>query len=166
MSELTESKIIVRNYRTSDYEETLEILKHLQTKYDIGLNEDIWRKSSGLRQFKPNLKKITLIAENADSGEVIGMGIVEAKKDSIGRFIGYLDNWATKQEYIGKNVGKILADKATQILKSWGCYSIRINLGYDIASVQKLVKVMGKGLGFKPLFIVLEKKFENEVENT
>ena len=113
-----EGKIIVRNYRTSDYEETLEILKHLQAKYDIGLNEDIWRKSSGLRQFKPNLKKITLIAEKEDSGEVIGMGIVEAKKDSIGRFIGYLDNWATKQEYIGKNVGKILADKATQILKS------------------------------------------------
>ncbi len=161
MSEQVSTNIIVRNYRTSDYEETLEILKHLQNKYDIGLSEEIWRESSGLRQFKPNLKRITLIAEDKDSGEVVGMGVIEAKKDSIGRYIGYLDNWATKPDYIGKGVGKVLAEKATSILKSWGCYSIRINLGYDIASVKKLIHVMGKSLGFKPLFIVLEKKFEN-----
>ena len=162
MSEQVENGIIVRNYRTSDFEETLEILKHLQTKYDIGLSEDIWRESSGLRQFKPNLKRITLIAEDKNSGEVVGMGVIEAKKDSIGRFIGYLDNWATKPNYIGRGVGKILAEKATNILKSWGCYSIRINLGYDIASVKKLIHIMSKNMGFKPIFIVLEKKFENE----
>ena len=91
MSEQVSTNIIVRNYRTSDYEETLEILKHLQNKYDIGLSEEIWRESSGLRQFKPNLKRITLIAEDKDSGEVVGMGVIEAKKDSIGRYIGYLD---------------------------------------------------------------------------
>ena len=162
MSEQIQSEIIVRNYRTSDFDETLEILKHLQNKYDIGLNEEIWRKSSGLRQFKPNLKRITLIAEKKDTGEVVGMGIIEAKKDSIGRFIGYLENWATKPNCIGEGIGKILAEKATQILQSWGCYSIRINLGYDIASVQKLVNIMGKNLGFKPMFIVLEKKFEDD----
>ncbi|MFX1275655.1 MAG: GNAT family N-acetyltransferase [Promethearchaeota archaeon] len=162
MSEQIENEIIVRNYRTSDFEETLEILKHLQTKYDIGLSEDIWRESSGLRQFKPNLKRITLIAEDKNSGEVVGMGVIEAKKDSIGRYIGYLENWATKPDYIGRGVGKILAEKATNILKSWGCYSIRINLGYDIASIKKLIHIMSKNMGFKPIFIVLEKKFENE----
>ena len=155
MSETVESEFIVRNYRTSDFEETLKILKHLQEKYDIGLSEDIWRQSSGLRQFKPNLKRITLIAEEKNSGEVVGMGVLEAKKDSIGRYIGYLENWATKPEYIGKGVGKILAEKAIQILETWGCYSIRINLGYDMGSVQKLVNLMNKNLGFKPIFIVL-----------
>ena len=164
MSEQLETDIIVRNYRTSDYEETLEILEHLQDKYDIGLTEEIWRESSGLRQFKPNLKRITLIAEDIKSGEVVGMGIIEAKKDSIGRYIGYLDNWATKPNYIGRGIGKVLAEKAISILKSWGCYSIRINLGYDIASVKKLMNIMGKNMGFKPMFIVLEKKFENEKE--
>lgn len=162
MSEELNSEVIVRNYRTSDYEATLEILTHLQAKYDIGWSEEIWRKSSGLRQFKPNLKRITLIAEEKNSGEVVGMGIIEAKKDSIGRYIGYLENWATKPEYIGKHVGKVLAEKAIQILQSWGCYSIRINLGYDRPSAQKLVKIMDTNLGFKPLFIVLEKKFEKE----
>ncbi len=162
MSEEVNSSVIVRNYRTSDYEATLEILKHLQTKYDIGLSEEIWRKSSGLRQFKPNLKRITLIAEEKNSGEVVGMGIIEAKKDSIGRYIGYLENWAVKPDLIGKHVGKVLAEKAIQILQSWGCYSIRINLGYDTTAAEKLVKIMDSNLGFKPLFIVLEKKFESD----
>ena len=53
---LKEEDIIIRNYRTSDYKATLEILKALNELFDIGFNENQWRESSGLRQFKPNLK--------------------------------------------------------------------------------------------------------------
>ena len=35
---VSEEDIIIRNYRTSDYEATLEILKQLHEIYDIGLN--------------------------------------------------------------------------------------------------------------------------------
>jgi hypothetical protein len=159
--EYTEEDVIIRNYRTSDYNATLEILRELHSKYDIGLNEDKWRESSGLRQFKPNLKRITLIAEVKSSGEVIAMGVIEAQKSNLGQYIGYLDNWATKQEFVGKNVGKILADRATQMLKSWGCESIRINLGYGVP--EKLLKVFGR-TGFKPVLVVLEKRIAKEEE--
>ncbi len=155
--EIEDSDIIIRNYRTSDYEETLKILRQLQDKYDIGLNEEKWRKSSGLRQFKPNLKRITLIAEIKSSGEIAGMGMCEAVKNNIGMYVGYLDNWATKEEYIGKKVGKVLAERSIQMLRSWGCDSIRINMAYNID--KRLIDVVGK-IGFKPILIVLEKKFE------
>ena len=155
-TEVEEEEIIIRNYRTSDYEATLEILQRLHTEYDIGLDEDKWKKSSGLRQFKPNLKRITLIAELKETGEVIGMGMLEATKDTLGIYYGYLDNWAVKQEYIGKRVGKILADRAIQILRSWGCESIRINIGYGAS--EKLIRVFSTA-GFKPKLIILEKKF-------
>ncbi len=151
--------IIIRNYRTSDYLSTLEILRELHNQYNIGLNESKWRESSGLRQFKPNLKRITLIAEYKTTGEVMGMGMLEAVKNTLGQYIGYLDNWATKKSFIGKQVGKILADKAIQILKSWGCDSIRINLGYGTSD--KLIKVFGK-TGFHPILVVLEKRFNED----
>ncbi|MFO7795232.1 MAG: GNAT family N-acetyltransferase [Promethearchaeia archaeon] len=152
---LEEEEIIIRNYRTSDYEATLEILQQLHDKYDIGLEEDKWKKSSGLRQFKPNLKRITLIAELKETGEVVGMGMVEAVKNTLGQYIGYLDNWAVKKDYIGKQVGKILAERAVQILSSWGCDSIRINIGYGASD--KLIKVF-QAAGFNPILTVLEKK--------
>jgi predicted N-acetyltransferase YhbS len=152
-------EIIIRNYRTSDYQATLEILRQLHNTYNIGLNEQKWKESSGLRQFKPNLKRITLIAEYKPTGEVVGMGMLEAVKNSLGQYIGYLDNWATKKEYIGKRVGEILAKRAIYILKSWGCESVRINIGYN--ADKKLINVIGK-VGFTPILIVLEKKITEE----
>lgn len=153
-----EDDIIIRNYRTSDYLATLEILRELQDQYNIGLNEQKWKESSGLRQFKPNLKRITLIAELKSTGEVVSMGMLEAVKNNLGQYIGYLNNWATKKEFIGKGVGKILADRAIQILKSWGCESVRINMAYT--SDERLLNIFGK-VGFKPIITVLEKRFEN-----
>jgi GNAT superfamily N-acetyltransferase len=158
-NEFNDENIIIRNYRTSDYKATLEILTELNNQYDIGLNEERWRESSGLRQFKPNLKRITLIAELKEKGEVVGMGIIEAQKNTIGQYIGYLNHWATKGEYIGKKVGKILADRAIQMLRSWGCDSIRITLGYGVSD--KLIKIFGH-TGFKPVEVILEKRFEKE----
>ena len=154
--ELKEQDIIIRNYRTSDYQATLEILQELNEMFDIGFNEKQWRESSGLRQFKPNLKRITLIAELKSTGQVVSMGMIEAVKNTLGRYIGYLDHWATKKEFIGKGVGKILADRAIQILESWGTDSIRINLAYK--TTKKLLDVFGKA-GFQPIITVLEKRF-------
>ncbi len=155
-NEIQEEDIIIRNYRTSDYEATLEILKELHEMFDIGFTETQWRESSGLRQFKPNLKRITLIAELKSTGQVVSMGMIEAVKNTLGRYIGYLDNWATKKEVIGKGVGKLLADRAIQILESWGTDSIRINLAYK--TDKKLLDVFGK-VGFLPIITVLEKRF-------
>jgi predicted N-acetyltransferase YhbS len=154
---LTQDEVIIRNYRTSDYQATLEILQELQDQFDIGLDEQKWKESSGLRQFKPNLKRITLIAEIKSTGQVVSMGMLEAVKNNIGQYIGYLNNWATKKEFIGKGVGKLLADKAIQILQSWGCESVRINMAYE--GEKKLIDIFGK-LGFNPIIIVLEKKFD------
>ncbi len=158
-SVIEEGEIVIRNYRTSDYQATLEILKQLNHTYDIGLSEEKWRQSSGLRQFKPNLKRITLIAEYKSTGAVVGMGMLEAVKNSLGQYIGYLDNWATKREYIGKQIGQILAKKAISILKSWGCEAIRINLGYNVD--KKLLNIFGK-IGFNPILVVLEKRCDND----
>jgi hypothetical protein len=156
---LKEDDIIIRNYRTSDYQATLKILKELQSKYNIGFVESKWRETSGLRQFKPNLKRITLIAELKKTGQVVSMGMLEAVKSNLGQYIGYLNNWATKKEFIGKGVGKILADRAIQILKSWGCEAVRINMAY--IGDQKLIDVFNK-VGFEPIITVLEKKFDTE----
>ena len=156
---LTPDDIIIRNYRTSDYEATLDILKELQNFVDIGLDEKRWKESSGLRQFKPNLKRITLIAELKSTGEVVSMGMLEAIKNNLGQYIGYLNKWATKKEYIGMGVGKILADRAIQILQSWGCESVRINMAYE--GDEKLIHIFEK-TGFQPIIIVLEKRFEND----
>ena len=90
--EIKEKDIIIRNYRTSDYQATLEILKDLNELLDIGFEEKQWRESSGLRQFKPNLKRITLIAELKLDGAVVSMGVIEAVKTTIGRYVGRLDS--------------------------------------------------------------------------
>ena len=156
---LKEEDIIIRNYRTSDYKATLKILRELQEQYNIGFVESKWRETSGLRQFKPNLKRITLIAELKKTGQVVSMGMLEAVKTNLGQYIGYLNNWATEKEFIGKGVGKILADRAIQILKSWGCEAVRINMAY--VGEQKLIDIFGK-VGFKPIITVLEKKFDSE----
>ena len=159
---IKEEDIIIRNYRTSDYQATLKILLELQNKFNIGFVESKWRETSGLRQFKPNLKRITLIAELKSTGDVASMGMLEAVKNNLGQYIGYLNNWATKKEFIGKGVGQILADRAVQILKSWGCDAVRINMAYGgDKKLQKLIEVFGK-VGFKPIITVLEKKFEND----
>ena len=154
---LDKDEVIIRNYRTSDYKATLEILKELQDQFDIGLDEIKWRETSGLRQFKPNLKRITLIAELKETGEVVSMGMLEAVNNNLGQYIGYLNHWATKKGFIGKGVGNILADKAIQILKSWGCESVRINMAYK--GERKLIDIFAK-VGFEPIIIVLEKKFD------
>ena len=156
---LTGEDIIIRNYRTSDYQATLKILKELQSKYNIGFIESKWRETSGLRQFKPNLKRITLIVELKKTSQVVSMGMLEAVKSNLGQYIGYLNNWATEKEFIGKGVGKLLADRAIQILKSWGCDAVRINMAY--IGDKKLIDVFGK-VGFKPIITVLEKKFETD----
>ena len=153
-----EDYIVIRNYGTSDYSATLKLLKQLHDIYNIGLKEGQWIPSSGLRQFKPNLKRETLIAELKSTKEVIGMGVIEALKNQLGQYTGYLNNWAIKKEFIGKGMGKYLADKAIEILKSWGCESIRINLGYYVP--EKLLNVFGLA-GFQPLMVVLEKRFED-----
>ena len=159
---IKEEDIIIRNYRTSDYQATLTILKELQSQLNIGFVESKWRETSGLRQFKPNLKRITLIVELKTTGQVVSMGMLEAVKSNLGQYIGYLNNWATEKEFIGKGVGQILADRATQILKSWGCEAVRINMAYGGGKkLQKLIDVFGK-VGFKPIITVLEKKFEND----
>jgi len=150
-------EIIIRNYRTSDYKATLEILGELQEKFNIGLDEAKWRETSGLRQFKPNLKRITLIAELKATGQVVSMGMLEAVKNNLGQYLGYLNSWATKKEFIGRGVGKILANRAIQILKSWGCEAVRINMAYH--GVKRLIEIFGK-IGFDPIIIVLEKKFD------
>jgi len=154
--EVMENEIIVRNYSTSDYQATLEILKQIHDKYDIGIKEEHWSPLSGLRHFKPNLKRITLIAELKSTKEVIGMGMIKASKNILGQYIGYLEHWAITKEFIGKHVGKILADKAIQILISWGCESIRINLAYG--TPEKLLKVFAN-TGFTPIMKVLERRF-------
>ena len=157
--DLDKEDILIRNYQVSDYRATLDILKELNVVYNIGLNEEKWKKTSGLRHFKPNLKRITLVAEEKSTGEILCMGVIEASKDTLGQYIGYLKNWATRWEYIGKNIGNILAEKAIQILRSWGCISIRISLGYNASD--KLIDVF-KNAGFNPIMIVLEKGFNKD----
>jgi len=83
------------------------------------------------------------------------MGMIEAELNTLGIYLGHMDNWAVRKDYIGKKVGKILADRAIQILDSWGCESIRISIGYGYS--QKLIDIFSK-VGFKPKIIVLEKK--------
>lgn len=156
-NEFNENRVLIRRYRTSDYEATAEILNHLNELYHIGLKKKQWNKSSGLRQFKPNLKRETLVAELKSTGEVICMGVIEATKNNLSQYVGYLNTWATKKEFVGMKVGKILADQAVQILRSWGCELIRIELGYGVP--EKMIKVFGS-TGFKPVMIILEKKFE------
>lgn len=162
MSEPLIKNIEIRNYKISDYQATLEILKDLHETYGLTLNEKQWTKSSGLRQFKPNLKRLTLVVELKSTGKIIGMGVIEALKNVYGESTGYLNNWAIKKENIGQHVGKMLADHAIQTLKSWGCKSIRINLGYGVP--EKLLKVFGHA-GFNPIMIVLEKTVDDTESN-
>ncbi|MFW9772505.1 MAG: GNAT family N-acetyltransferase [Candidatus Thorarchaeota archaeon] len=154
--EYSKDEILIRNYKSTDYEATLEILTQLHNLYDIGLKRTQWRPASGLRLFKPNLKRITLVAELKSTKEVIGMGMIEASKNNLGQYVGYLENWAIKKEFIGKKIGKILADRAVKILRSWGCELIRINLSYTAS--EKLLNVF-KRSGFSPIITVLEKRY-------
>ena len=145
-------QITIRNYRKSDCEATMRILKDLSKDYNFVFEENKWQEASGLRLFSPGSARMTLIAEL--DGIVVGLGFIEVKTEPTGEKIGYLSNWGVAKEYLGKGVGVKLMEKAVNILQKMNAESIRINFGYDV-NKKLLDHVIS--MGFKPVSIACEK---------
>ncbi|MBS7288866.1 MAG: GNAT family N-acetyltransferase [Candidatus Freyarchaeota archaeon] len=150
-------KIKIRNYQTSDSDGTMLLMRTLASEIGFTFNPEKWRESDYLRLFSPGLRRQTLVAEDEETGKVVGMGIIEARLEPTGQLVGYLTNWVVDKKYRDKGVGKMLAEAAIEILSKLKVDVIRVNVGMHF--VDKLSKRLEK-LGFTPIYVVFEKKLE------
>ncbi|MHA1791123.1 MAG: GNAT family N-acetyltransferase [Promethearchaeota archaeon] len=154
-----EKKIIIRNYRKSDYQATLELMEEMSEIFEFYFDKNKWNESAGLRSFQPGYSRTTLIAEVEGIG-VVGMGFIELVRDVNGLNIGYLSNWGVKKQFRGLGVGRLLAKKAIAMLTKMKADLIRIKIAMnpDPSRVLELVKA----IGFEPKYITVEKKIDRE----
>lgn len=150
-------KIKIRNYQTSDSDDTMLLMRTLANEVGFAFNPERWRESDYLRLFSPGLRRQTLVAEDEETGKVVGMGIIEARLEPTGQLVGYLTNWVVDKKYRDKGVGKKLAEAAIEILSKLKVDVIRVNVGMRF--VDKLSNRLEK-LGFTPIYVVFEKKLE------
>lgn len=149
--------MIVRNYISKDNEQTMKLMEKLSKYVGVGFDPKKWKDSDKLRLFSPGLRRQTLVAEEED--KIIGMGMIEARLEPSGEMVGYLNNWIVDPEHQGRGVGRILAEKALEILEKIGVDKIRINVGMrDKDRIAKLVCPMG----FDPVFITFEMETKKE----
>ncbi|NVM55528.1 MAG: GNAT family N-acetyltransferase [Candidatus Helarchaeota archaeon] len=145
-----------RNYNEDDYEVTTELMRQLSEAYKVEFDEKKWKKASRLRYFSPDSRGQTLIVENED-GEVIGMGFISAKLESTGLYVGYLNDFVLRNDYIGRGIGRDMAFKAVEILESWKVNRIRINI---LMAVKDYMLAIVEKFGFSPNYIVAEKIYK------
>ncbi|MFB0560932.1 MAG: GNAT family N-acetyltransferase [Candidatus Lokiarchaeia archaeon] len=149
--------VIVRNYISRDNEQTMNLMEKLSNYIGVGFDAKKWKDSDKLRLFSPGLRRQTLVAEEDD--KIIGMGMIEARLDPSGVMVGYLFNWIVDPDYQGKGVGRVLAEKALEILEKIGVDKIRVNVGMkDKDRIARLVCPMG----FDPVFITFEMEVKKE----
>ena len=135
----------------------MNLMEKLSNFIGVGFDAKKWKDSDKLRLFSPGLQRQTLVAEEND--KIIGMGMIEATLDPSGVMVGYLFNWIVDPDHQGKGVGRVLAEKALEILEKIGVDKIRINVGMkDKDRIARLVCPMG----FDPVFITFEMEVKKE----
>jgi predicted N-acetyltransferase YhbS len=149
------SKILVRNYRKSDYEATIALMEEISETFSFYFDKEKWNESAGLRLFQPGFSRTTLVAEL--DGQVVGMGFIELVTNTPdGISIGYLSNWGVKKGLRGSGVGRALAEKAIAMLTAMHADLIRIKIAMKPDPTKTLAIV--KNIGFEPRYITVEKK--------
>ncbi len=133
------------------------LMEKLSKHVGVGFNAKKWKDSDNLRLFSPGLRRQTLLAEESD--KIIGMGMIEARIEPSGEMVGYLNNWIVDPAHQGRGIGRMLAEKALEILQKIGVDKIRINVGLkDKDRIARLVCPMG----FDPVFITFEMEVKKE----
>ncbi|MBN2152507.1 MAG: GNAT family N-acetyltransferase [Candidatus Lokiarchaeota archaeon] len=149
------SKILVRNYRKSDYEATISLMEDISETFSFYFDKEKWTESAGLRLFQPGFSRTTLVAEL--DGQVVGMGFIELVTNTPdGLSVGYLSNWGVKKGFRGSGVGRVLAEKAIAMLTAMNADLIRIKIAMKPDPAKTLAIV--KNIGFEPSYITVEKK--------
>lgn len=147
--------VIFRTYREEDYEATTELMRQLSVVYKSKFDEMKWKQASRLRYFSPDSRGQTIIAE--ENKQIIGMGFISAKLESTGLYVGYLNDFIVRKDYIHRGVGIDMAMKAIEILESWKVNRIRINI---LMEVKDYMLNLVEKIGFKPTYIVAEKIYQ------
>lgn len=133
------------------------LMEKLSKYVGVGFDAKKWKDSDNLRLFSPGLRRQTLVAE--ESTNIIGMGMIEARIEPSGEMVGYLSNWIVDPDHQGRGIGRMLAEKALEILQKIGVDKIRINVGLkDKDRIARLVCPMG----FDPVFITFEMEVKKE----
>jgi len=147
--------VIYRTYREEDYQASTELMRHLSEAYKGDFDEKKWKQASRLRYFSPDSRGQTIIAE--ENKEVVGMGFISAKLESTGLYVGYLNDFIVRKDYMGRGLGIDMAMKAIEILESWKVNRIRINI---LMEVKDYMLNLVEKIGFKPTYIVAEKIYQ------
>ncbi|MHA1368657.1 MAG: GNAT family N-acetyltransferase [Promethearchaeota archaeon] len=153
------NKIKIRNYRKSDYKDTLELMKEMSEIFSFYFDVHKWDESAGLRLFQPGYSRTTLVAELEGVG-IVAMGFIEMHKSPDGLNIGYLSNWGVRKKFRGHGIGRLLEEKAINILEKMGADLIRIKIALK-PDPTKILKLVEK-VGFEPKYITVEKKINKK----
>jgi ribosomal protein S18 acetylase RimI-like enzyme len=156
-TQILTSNVIIREYRKEDFTQIVEILDEISESHDIYFNKDSWTEWTGLRVIQPGYRRIVLVADI--DGKIAGIGLIEFIIEYLdGEAVGYLSNWGVKEGYRDLGIGRLLVEKAINILNSIHADVIKIKVASypDPSRVIDLVRTVG----FEPKYITLEKRLK------
>ncbi len=158
-TQLLTSNVKVREYRKEDYSQIIELLAEISKNHEIYFNRDSWTEWTGLRVVQPGYRRITLVADI--EGKVVGIGLIEFFIEYLdGEAVGYLSNWGMKEDYRNLGIGRLLVDKAIDILSSIHADVIKIKVASH-PNPSRVIDLV-KSVGFEPRYISLEKRLKPE----
>ncbi|MBN1215072.1 MAG: GNAT family N-acetyltransferase [Candidatus Lokiarchaeota archaeon] len=94
------------------------------------------------RLYDPLQRHGILIAIDEDTCKVVGMIIAELRIDPFGKSEGYIKQFYLRDEYRGKNIGKILLEQALEHLKKIKVEKVKVNIREQATKTSELYKQM------------------------
>ncbi len=94
------------------------------------------------RLYDPLQRHGILIAIDENTGKVVGMIIAELRIDPFGKSEGYIKQFYLRDEYRGKDIGKILLEQALEHLKKIKVEKVKVNIREQAIKTFELYKQM------------------------
>lgn len=123
-----------------------ETLSNLSMVGGINTNESL--KEQIIEEIKRNKDYIIVIAEDANSGEIIGTAtlFIEQKFIHNGGKVGHIEDVVTRKGYEGRGIGKEIIKKLITISRERGCYKIILDCDEKVSKFYEKIGFKKKGI--------------------
>lgn len=151
--------VIIREVKKEDKEKITKLAKEFVESLDEPFYEPIWLSLLESYFYGLEIKELEYLnlniycAEDTDSGELVGMMVVEIEIDRLRRRYGNISLWYTKKSYRGKKIGYKLALKAEEFFRKNKIVYVETNIRDDTPKALAI----SERFGFKKLYTRLRR---------
>jgi len=142
----------VRDYKATDFEATINLMKMLSNLIGTPFNEENWKHIAKQRAFNPQYR--TLIAEV--EGNIAGMCFADIHRDESGLIHGLIRNVVVDPQFRGKGAASELIRTAIDIFRELEVHNIRVQVLEQMKDAFSIIHLFEK-FNFKRNAIVMEK---------